>query len=277
MINLAAQFKHIHYYDDFHRYTCNGKTMESVTRFIGKFMPKFRKKYWLAQGACKEHFPNNKVVSDISRRVQPDHILIEGVGKEGQDVEIHMDTVHKHLKKTVNEIKAKWKKESEFGKRKGLFVHKYLEARSQNKRPNIGDYDDEIRPYIIAAEAFVRKYEPQVLYNELVIGSEELGLAGTTDAWEYNNLLTDYKTDKRIDQGNPWSKMKAPIDHLEASSLNKHFLQVNLYAYIIEKETNIKASGMRIVNFQPMEYKVIDVPDMRREILDMINWEKITV
>lgn len=277
MINLTSHFSNIVYHDDFHRYTADGKTLESVTRFISKFWPEFRKKYWLAHGACKLHFKENRVVSDISRNVQPDHILIEGAGKDGSDVEMHMNLVHKHLKNTVNEIKVQWKKESDFGKRKGLFVHKYLEVRTQGKRPNIFDYPEDIREYILAAEAYVRKYEPQVLYRELVVGNTDLGLAGTIDSFEYVNFVKDYKTDKSIDKGNPWNKAKAPIDHLEASNLNKHFLQVNTYAYLFELGTGIKPEGMQIINFQPNEYKIYDVPDMQREVKDMIQWNKMSI
>jgi hypothetical protein len=69
------------------------------------------------------------------------------------------------------------------------------------------------------------------------------------------------------------NKFKSPISHLDECEFNTYSLQLNLYKYIIEKNTNLKIGDTYFVwLFEGNDnYQVFKCQDMSKEIVTMLN------
>jgi ATP-dependent exoDNAse (exonuclease V) beta subunit len=96
---------------------------------------------------------------------------------------------------------------------------------------------------------------------ELVVGDEDLGLSGMVDGlfWslKMNGLvIIDYKTSKEINSFSKFKKkMKAPINFLPECELVAYSIQLNLYKYLIEKNTKLKILGCYLIHIHEEQEK----------------------
>ena len=98
-----------------------------------------------------------------------------------------------------------------------------------------------------------------------MVGDEESGICGTIDNLSYNKktkelVIFDYKTNKEIKKKNPRDQtFLKPINYLSHCEYIKYSLQLNLYQYIIEKNSPFKVPKSYIVwvankqNYELME------------------------
>ena len=115
--------------------------------------------------------------------------------------------------------------------------------------------------------------------SEIVVGSSEIGLAGTFDNLSYDTtknkfIIIDYKTDKKLEYSNRYKKFLKPLNHLEDCEYNKYSLQLSIYKYIIEKHTSLQIEDLIIVwlNYKNESYVKIPVEYRKEDVEKLIKY-----
>lgn len=243
------KFDHIKYYDEPHHYFINGVQMTSATTLIGKFKNKFD-----SDGQAEKYANKHGLIKE--------------------------------------EVLAEWDHKRDYSTIKGSAVHNYAENMLNNK---VFPYDDSIarnrfgedivRPaYDKCTSLFDKFYQDSrtnlvPLKSEFVIGDEELGICGMIDQLYWNKKsqkieIWDWKTNKAINMKSVFrNKFKSPISHLDECEFNTYSLQLSLYKYIIEKNTNLKIGDVYFVwLFEGNDnYQVFKCQDMHKEIESMLK------
>ena len=230
------KFSNIKYHDEPHRYFIGEQELVSGTGFLKLFKPEFDAKFMARKVAEKQGIPVEDVLSD-------------------------------------------WDYKREFAGMKGTLVHNFAENYWFNK---IFPYNSQIvidkfgedhikERYDRCVEMFLDFYRDSSpaltpVAMELVVGDAELGVGGMVDGLFWNEKLQeyqiwDYKTNKQIRMHSEYRKrFKKPISFIEECEFESYSLQLNLYKYIIEKNTNIKIGRLYLVwLFEENEsYQVIE-------------------
>lgn len=242
-----AKFKGIKYYDEPHIYIIDGQQLTSGTAFVGEFKEKFD-----SQGQA-----------------------IKSAKKKGVSVE---------------EMLAEWKFKGDFSRTKGTLLHNYAENHWQNKvlpldytiydeRFGEGLMKERLEECIRMFEEFYLKAQKNLIpiAMELVIGDAELGVGGMVDCLFWNDKykeyqIWDYKTNKEIAEYSKYKKrMKMPINFLHDCELEAYSIQLNLYKYIIQKNTDIKIGKCFLVHIheEQEQYNVIECKEYQ-EIIQLL-------
>lgn len=242
-----AKFNHIKYYDEPHEYFIDDEKQKSVTTFIGEFKPPFDEDYW-------------------SRR-KADEIGI-----------------------TQAEMLKEWAFKRDSACDKGSCFHEYAENYLNNKifpwdcDKYVRKYGRDIltKPLEKLRKMFHQFYEDSSrnlipVKSELVVGDKELGICGMVDQLYFNrksgNLeIWDWKTNKEIKRENKWERYDSPINHLEVCEFNTYSLQLSLYKYLIEKNTELRLGNCYIVWFHEKndKYECIRCQDFGTEVSRML-------
>jgi len=253
MMDISVElsvFNNIKYFDEPHTYFIDGREMTSATRLIGKFKQSFDSEYWSTKKA-KER----------------------GISQE--------------------EILAEWKYKADYSCEKGTLLHEYAENYLNNK---IFPYNDERGKKLLKEgpndlkkdfeklkTLFHQFYEDSYgklipIKSEIIVGDEQLRICGMVDQLFWNNKanelqIWDWKTNKEIKRNNKWQQFKDPIAHLDVCEFNTYSLQLSLYRFIIEKNTNLKLGDSYIVwfNEKNTHYEPIKCRDYRPEIVSLIE------
>jgi ATP-dependent exoDNAse (exonuclease V) beta subunit len=252
ILHELAKFNHIIYHDAPHLYYINDVNKISATTFIGKFKPKFE---------------TEKIATEYS-------------DSRGLDKQSVLD---------------EWEWKRDFSTIKGSLFHKYAEDYLSNK---IFPYDAQYYQKLFGVDILKPKFDKLVkmfhqYYNdskenlipiksEWIVGDEELGICGCVDQLYYNKKsgmleIWDWKTNKAIRTKSDYNnRYKHPIEHLEECEMNTYSLQLSLYKYIIEKNTNLKLGSCYIVWFFEgnESYKIFKTSNFREEIESMIGYAK---
>lgn len=247
-----SKFNNIKYHDKPHKYYIGDKELVSVTTFIGKFKPKFD-----SEGMAETY-----------------------AAKRGLNVE---------------DVKNDWDFKRDFSTVKGSALHNYAENWWNNK---IFPYDesvsikmwgiDPVKEPLGKCIRLFHKFHSDASENlipvkmELVVGDEELGIAGMVDCLFWNKKaqelqIWDYKTNKEIKTSNSFSQyFHNPISHLDVCEFNTYSLQLSLYKYIIEKNTGLKIGSTYLIwiNEVNNNYKVIKCKDLTAEIVTMLEYSE---
>tara|TARA_R100000664_G_scaffold34130_1_gene54227 strand:+ start:20848 stop:21621 length:774 start_codon:yes stop_codon:yes gene_type:complete len=241
-------FNNIKYYDEPHEYYIDGKKMVSATRLIGKFKQEFDSEYWSQKKADERNI-------------------------------------------TKEEILAEWKYKADYSCEKGTLFHEYAENYLNNKifpYPTdkvikmLGN-NDVRKDFDKLKDLFHTFYQESYgklipIKSEVIVGDEDLGICGMVDQLFWNNKskdlqIWDWKTNKQIKRNNRWQRFKDPISHLDVCEFNTYSLQLSLYKYIIEKNTNLKLGDSFIVWFNEKneKYEPIKCRNYTDEIKSMIT------
>ena len=247
-------FNNIKYYDEPHTYYMGDKKMTSATQLISKFKQKFDSDFWSEKKADER-----------------------GITKE--------------------EILKEWKDKSEYSCEKGTLFHEYAENYLNNKifpypKDRVikilegnefkqvdtlkSDFDKMVIQFNKFYEESYGKLIP--MKSEIIVGDEELGICGMVDQLFWNTKtndlqIWDWKTNKEIKRKNRWQQFKEPLSHLDVCEFNTYSLQLSLYRYIIEKNTNIELGDSYIVWFNEKNnnYEPIKCRDYRNEVKAMLK------
>lgn len=245
------RFNNILYRDSDHTYTINGKVAISGTKFISRFYEPFDTLGMATKYAIKRQ------------------LLVEDVIKLWDD------------KRDASTIK-------------GTHVHSYAENKYMSKiyQPS---FDNVIKRFPENNDNIIEAYRKCVVHfdnfyndskkslvpikSEFVVGDEDLLICGMLDQLFFNikaneYQIWDWKTNKEIAKYSIYKKrMLRAVSHLHECEWNKYSLQLALYKYILEKNTNIKIGKCYLVHLTEHKdnYEVIETKNMKREISEMIS------
>lgn len=247
-----GKFNNIKYHDKPHKYFIGDKELVSATTFIGKFKPKFD-----TDGMAESYAAKRKL--------------------------------------KVEDVKNDWDFKRDFSTVKGSALHNYAENWWNNK---VFPYDesiaikmwgiDPVKEPLGKCIKLFHMFHNDAKENlipvkmELVVGDEELGIAGMVDCLFWNKKsqelqIWDYKTNKEIKTSNSFSQyFNKPISHLDVCELNTYSLQLSLYKYIIERNTGLKIGSTYLIWINEVNdnYKVIKCKDLVAEIVTMLEFSK---
>lgn len=254
LILLEDSFSHIKFFDKNHTYTINNKpAKESVSGLLKAF---------------EKPFESQKIAGYVAERDQ----------------------------KSVEQVLSEWEFAKNYSCHKGsefhLFVENYFNRKqttinidslknfyNKNKKffkeeTSIDDYYKELAHLIKNFLNFYDwwKKDHILIKSEFVVGDEESGICGTIDNLSYNKktkelVIFDYKTNKEIKKKNPRDEtFLKPINYLSHCEYIKYSLQLNLYQYIIEKNSQFKVPKSYIVWVaNKQNYELIETLHLQKE------------
>lgn len=279
---LNSAFLDYFFVEDGHKYIHipTGIELTSVTTLLKKKMPKFDERYWLAYKTLQRNGYDIRRIDDTCFEV------------DGETFRPGFDDINQYdLEFTVDDLKTEWNIKGKVGTSRGTLIHNYMENLWHRK-----ELKSEI-PYIVnslsAIEAikFIRSIEIsqdlcKQIYNQLkethvlvntefVVGDVQLGYAGTFDLLLYNKEtgeyeIWDYKTDKQMNRS---TRELIAGFMIPASTVNKYSLQLGLYKYMIERNTDIKISKCNIIhfNYKKNVAEIIETNDYSEAIVNFFE------
>ena len=245
---LFTNFNDLTYYDVPHKYFLNKKELISVTTLIHQYQEEFEEDYWA-------------------------EIKAQQFGL------------------TSNEIKRAWRFINRKGTMKGSIIHDYGENLLLNK---IFQYPkDEVykefgfdpiwNEYLKTkkhVDNFVNYSRGKLIpiKTELVVYDKEALIGGMLDILFYNVKareiqIWDWKTNKAFTETNVERQLKDILFTLQECDLEIYSLQLEMYKYIIEKNTNIKLGKSYIVwaSHNNDDFKVIETKNRKFYIKQIIK------
>lgn len=236
---MPTNFANIQFNKASHGYTLNGRRLTSVTKIISQLKPPFDADYWSQKKADE-------------RGVTKEVILQEWDAKRQASIE-RGDRVHDYIQKVLLGLMT-------------TPVDPFLALNTD--LPEMRAFDTFWGH--LAAKIKVRN-------TEFVIGDEELGLAGTTDALFYS-LVTEYhhvwdwKTGEKFKIGNRFGSLLPPFDDLDDCEWIIYSLQTSLYRLIIERNTHIVTGDSYILHLDPQgTFTVHQALDLRERLLGWLK------
>jgi hypothetical protein len=250
MINVFEEldkFSNIKFHKEGHLYYINGKNAISATSLINRYKKKFDEDFWSKKKAEE-------------RKITQEQILME------------------------------WKEKRESAEIKGTKVHDYIENYLSNKvYPFYGTQFESTLKHSHPVKKAFDKIVPLVnrfcadikgkmipIKSEVVVGDEEFLISGTIDQIFFNKKadkleLWDWKTNKEIKSETPY-KLEFPLSHISNAELHIYSLQLSLYKYLIQKNTNLEIGDCYInwFNENNKKYKIFKCFDFENEIKSII-------
>jgi len=179
--------------------------------------------------------------------------------------------------KSAQEFMDEWDEATNSGSR----VHKALENHVLGLPTNLKSEVDALK---VAQglkafhEIFSVLSEP-ICETEVIVGSEELGLAGTIDLLITHNkdssrvvTLVDWKTNKVISKSGFGKTGVVPATcHLADCGFVKYGLQLSFYAYILETEYGCVINNLLLVHLKEGSYEIIEIPYMRGDVVKILE------
>lgn len=241
------EFRHIMFYEDKHIYhnTVSREIYQSVTQTIKKVQPEVNWDYWA-------------VYKYLEGRgsVRP-HDSYEKIWFNGGYVD------YKSYLKEANVTKKSWSSKGKVAREKGTFIHLYLENLFDNKVIRVpAKYKNNLG----GANEFFKDNRHRIpIYAELIVADDDYKIAGQVDRPFFVEPgvldIYDYKSDAEIKFENKYSTLMSPVDNLPDCNFSKYTLQLNLYKWVIEKNTEWKVRDLKIVHLTDTSYKLHDIPN----------------
>ena len=225
-----------------HKYTYNKVELESVTKYI---------KQWFAP------FDEKSIARKLNK-MKPT----------------------KWYRMGVRTILALWKAQRE----DGTLVHKQLEQYIRGDEQVIEEsWHPKTVQGIQVYHKLVKKLGEPISNSEVRVYNIDWLLAGTIDlVIEHNQELLGKETNKRVVSIVDWKtnstlKFKSdsfalpPFQGLPDCNFTQYSLQLNLYALMFEKQFDVVVDGIYIAHLLEDDAKVYIVPDLRKELLEVLN------
>ena len=175
------------------------------------------------------------------------------------------------------EVRLLWDIRRDFSVVRGIEFHLYVEKYLQEERKieTISPIDEEIKQF----HAFwdnKNKKRYELLGCELSLYDKSIKLAGTLDCLLRHReskkiYIVDWKTNSQIKMKNQYQNFLSPFEHLDASDINKYSMQIGLYQYLIENNTDLRVAGTYLIHFQKNELFKIRCRDLSGDIDTMIS------
>ena len=214
--------------EDTHTYKLsNSQTVfTSVTEFISSFFSKFDEKKIAEKLTYLEKY-KNKSVDDILN--------------DWEQRRIRGSLVHKEIEKYINDMNTNH-----------VHYQKY----------NLSHFDLKSQQGV----KFLQKckiYDNNLIFPEVKIFSEEIGLAGTIDLIIYNQpknqiSLIDWKTNVSIKKEGFKNGIKEPTSKITDSAFNKYELQLSMYKYILQTYYKVEVNSIYIIHLTDYSFKYLN-------------------
>ena len=247
LILLEDSFSHIKFFDKNHTYTIKDKpAKESVSGLLKAFEKPFESQKIAEYVAQRDQKPVEQVLSEWE-------FAKNYSCHKGSEFHLFVENYFNRKQLTINveALKSFYDSNTKFF----------------NKETSINEYYKELAHLIKNFLNFYDwwKKDHILIKSEFVVGDEESGICGTIDNLSYNKktkelVIFDYKTNKEIKKKNPRDQtFLKPINYLSHCEYIKYSLQLNLYQYIIEKNSPFKVPKSYIVwvankqNYELME------------------------
>jgi len=182
----------------------------------------------------------------------------------------------------VEEVRQAWKDKTKLGTK----VHNYASFLLTRKQiyATISNSGEEKHYFKQVKQAVKALYffGLQVECSECILGDPLWKIGGTTDIilrYQDSIHIYDWKTSNEIKTENVYQTALPPIAHLSDTNFNKYSLQLNLYEYIMRNNGYFpwaKQFIKRIIHVTPTTYTFIDVPDLQKEIKNMLKMKELT-
>lgn len=121
------------------------------------------------------------------------------------------------------------------------------------------------------------KYD--IIYSERLLWDDYYKIAGTSDIIvdiDDEFSVWDFKTNKKMSTFTPFKDyLLKPLDFLQNCSYNKYALQLSLYAYMYEKQSNKRVRNLCIFYLHEDRFIPYHVPYMKIEIFALLNHYKL--
>lgn len=181
----------------------------------------------------------------------------------------------KELKTTPEQLKQVWQAKGEAAGAYGTLVHESVEHYLNTGKIKRNEHAATIKKF---SKSF--KFKGQ-LFSEVVLFDQELGISGTSDVVQIIDdqivQVHDFKTnEKPLTDFSFNKKMLPPISHLNDSKLNKYFLQITLYLYLLSSKYGYEIGKNNYIfwlNRKTAEFEKILVQLKMEEVFAMIaHW-----
>lgn len=239
MANVIGDPK-LKFYPKSHVYKYGKTKLESVTSWVGSFNPPFKPfDPSVAKHSAKKHTRETG----------------EKIGARG--------------------IKAQWKAITDEGTAVHAEIEEYIKGdngplnlfQPKNPRAKLG---------VAEYNKFKGRFEPTKVHAEARVFSLELGLAGTIDLLletEDGVVLVDWKTNRKMSGVVPSEdgKREQSVFTLPDTKMAKYTMQLNTYAYILEKYYGFKIKALKLVHLEDTEARVMDLPYIPRLVEELIQ------
>ena len=167
---------------------------------------------------------------------------------------------------------SKWRDDADHGTRVHNAIEKWL---TTWQTTDFLDARDKSK--FTQAQKFLNKNDYKVVLPEYRVVAPNIELAGTVDLIVRNEedgtiSLIDWKTNKAISKsGFKGERVREPLSHLEACSLTKYSLQLQLYAWILENVYAESVRDLKLVHLSPTKYVEYDIPVNYDDVLLLLT------
>lgn len=213
--------------------------------------------------------------------------------KKEFDVESNAQRMSRKTNATVEQIKEEWERNRNYSATFGTLVHKYIDChyKQQEFIAEEGLLDEltfdekaRLKETLFSVLDQFHSFDKQNSFltsvaNELVVGDlDDTKICGTLDMLVYNKHtnkleILDFKTNKKMQKHTPFGFLYYPFERFTEGELNEYAIQLNTYQYFIEKYTNLKIEGLKIVwlNANNPSYQIFKLENLQPEIKLMLD------
>lgn len=194
---------------------------------------------------------------------------------------------------TQQSILDEWHKINRIAIEYGTNVHGIMERHLLNKQKMYVPRDDFERTLITEFRNLPVLPDHRSIKPEYVLThplAETFGIAGCADVIEDVDDLKfnvwDFKTNRELTFDTPYNEwLKFPLTHISQNKYNLYALQISIYAYFYELETNKKVNTLGILYWDRGEivdamtgvWRIIYLPYMKTDVKNIINHYVSTV
>ena len=176
---------------------------------------------------------------------------------------------------TKDEIKQKWDNNKVIASTAGTKMHRDIELFYNN----IKVYNNSIEYSYF--NNFLKDYPNLKPYRtEWIVYDKKYKFAGSIDMVFKNEnnemIIYDWKRCKNITKENAYDNGYPPIDHLPHSNYWHYALQLNMYKMILEKNYNVKISGLFLLCLHPdnSNYLRFEIPELKHETKSLFRYRQ---
>ena len=186
---------------------------------------------------------------------------------------------------STEDILREWKETADAACKFGTRVHECAEDTMRGNPLRNSPVDareaETFKHAVEIAKKIRTKYE--VLGIEKVTFVERLKLAGTVDLFvrskqsngSYKYWILDYKTNKKIEQENPWGKFGyAPFQNMPDNNFSHYTIQLNVYQKMLQINGEIPEGaevGRALLHITPAGVFPYKIPDIQMQIADVFD------